>query len=100
MDAVEKLNIKNEIVHHLSAYPSLQKIIIFGSFFVVSTPHDIDIAVIDNSGKDYMTLAIDYRKLLHSLAGRISVDLVPLKSMDSEGYMMCEIKKGQVVYER
>ena len=100
MNADEKDEIQSEIIRSLSAYPSLQKIIVFGSFLSALSPNDIDLAVVDNSGKDYMTLAMDYRKLLVNLAGRIPVDLVPLKSLNSEGYMMREIKKGQVVYER
>lgn len=100
MNADEKKTIQDEVISSLSSYPSLQKIIVFGSFFAAFAPNDIDIAVVDNSGKDYMTLSIDYRKMLLSLAGRIPIDLVPLKSLDSKGYMMSEIKKGRVIYER
>jgi hypothetical protein len=102
MNKLDKQKIKNDIVSRLKGFKHLRKIIIFGSFNSAVQPNDIDIAVVDDSGKDYWTLAVAYRTKLHGLDGNLPVDLLPLVSDKFEAsteLFSQEIKKGELIYE-
>lgn len=61
-------------------------------------PHDIDIAVFQNSNESYLPLALKYRKLIRDIARTMPVDIISLKA-DATGYFLDEIESGEVIYE-
>lgn len=89
----------NTIKDKLSQFSEINKIILFGSFVKSNDPHDIDIAIIQNSNENYLTLSLKYRKILRDISKQIPLDIVPIKK-DSKGAFLDEIEKGQIVYER
>ena len=94
-----KLSFINTIKTKLSAFSEVNKIILFGSFVNSNNPNDIDIAIVQNSDDNYLTLSLKYRKVLRELSKIIPLDIVPIKQ-NSNGVFLEEINKGQVVYER
>lgn len=100
MDPLEKERIKNEIVHCLKGESEIRKIIIFGSFFTTDSPHDIDIAVQQDSNELYLPLALKYRKMIRRVAKQIPIDIIPLRTGPFQGVMADEISQGVVIYER
>lgn len=99
MDNTTKESYINFIKSHLKQFPEINKIIIFGSFFDVKNPNDIDVAIIQETNKNFLTLSLKYRKALRTLSKKISLDIIPLKK-DFNGYFTQEIEKGRVIYER
>ncbi|MFH1195738.1 MAG: nucleotidyltransferase domain-containing protein [bacterium] len=97
---MNKLQLKNRIVDSLKEENEIEKIIIFGSFNSSNTPNDIDIAVIQNSPDDYLTLALKYRKLIRGIAREIAVDIFPVLQKTDNSFFMSEISSGEVIYER
>ena len=96
----EKQNIKRGLISCLRAEKEIRRIVIFGSFLKSSDPHDLDVAVFQDSNEKYLPLAMKYRKKIRDVTGRIPVDIFPLR-MDSEGgFFMDEIQGGEVIYER
>ena len=94
-----KLNFINTIKEKLSQFSEVNKIVLFGSFTNSNNPNDIDIAVVQNSNDNFLTLSLKYRKVLRELSKIIPLDIVPIKQ-NSKGVFLEEINKGQVVYER
>ena len=98
-----KINIKNkyinDIKYQLLQFNEIDKIIIFGSFLNVQNPNDIDIAIIQNSNDNFLTLSLKYRKVLRELSKKIPLDIVPLKE-NAKGHFMEEINKGEIIYEK
>jgi len=92
--------IKREIVDCLSKFPEVKKIVVFGSFLASANPHDIDIAVFQDSNEEYYHLALKYRKNLRSVSKRIPMDILPLRKGIGEEPFMEEIEGGEVLYER
>jgi predicted nucleotidyltransferase len=68
----QKEKIKKQIRNILSNEVEIQKIIIFGSFSNSNDPHDIDIAVFQNSREHYLDLSMKYRKLMRELINIIN----------------------------
>ena len=95
----KKLNFINIIKDKLSQFQEVNKVILFGSFVNSNNPNDIDIAIIQNSNDNFLTLSLKYRKVLRELSKMIPLDIVPIKT-NSKGVFLEEINKGQVVYER
>jgi len=95
----KKLNFINIIKDKLSQFSEVNKVILFGSFIKSNNPNDIDIAIVQNSNDNFLTLSLKYRKVLRDLAKIIPLDIVPIKQ-NSNGVFLSEINKGQVVYER
>ena len=95
----KKQGFVNIIKEKLSRFSEVRKIVLFGSFVESNKPNDIDIAVIQNSDEDFLTLSLKYRKILRELSKQIPLDIVPIKQ-NSTGVFLNEIDKGQVVYER
>jgi predicted nucleotidyltransferase len=83
----------------LSQFSEVEKIILFGSFLRKDQPNDIDIAVVQNSNDDYLTLSMRYRKALRKLSKIIALDIIPLRHNGKSAFME-EIAKGITVYER
>lgn len=94
-----KLNFTNTIKEKLSQFSEINKVILFGSFTKSNNPNDIDIAIVQNSNDNYLTLSLKYRKVLRDLSKMIPLDIVPIKA-NANGVFLDEINKGQVVYER
>jgi predicted nucleotidyltransferase len=94
-----KEHIINTIQTNLSHFSEVSKIVIFGSFPKSKNPNDIDIAVIQNSKDNYLTLSLRYRKALRELAKKIPLDIVPIKS-NSYSSFLDEINQGRIIYER
>ena len=99
IDDEKRLNFSNIIKEKLSQFNEVHKIILFGSFVDSTNPNDIDIAIIQNSNENFLSLSLKYRKVLRDLSKVIPLDIVPIKQK-SEGYFLKEIYKGKVVYEK
>jgi predicted nucleotidyltransferase len=95
LNAQEKNGLKRELVDCLRTEKEVQKIVVFGSFL-----HDLDVAVFQDSTEPYLTLALKYRQKTRSIARRIPLDILPLKSWISDDPFLAEVAKGEVVYER
>lgn len=100
LDRKNKEEIKRQIVASLKSELEIQKIIIFGSYLNSNNPKDIDIAIIQDSGLTYLSLALKYRKLMRNLAKRIPLDVIPINSESSENWFLDEINSGELIYER
>ena len=92
--------LKNEIVSRLSQFSEVRQVVIFGSFVTSNDPHDLDIAVFQDSGANYFTLAMKYRRTLRKIANKIPLDVIPIRRNPEQGPFMQEIQKGEVLYER
>jgi uncharacterized protein len=96
----EKEKLKEKIVDGLADFPEVQRVIIFGSFVTSDDPHDLDIAVFQDSEESYYPLAMKYRRTLRSIAKKIPLDVIPIRRSPVEGPFLREIQKGEVLYER
>jgi len=92
--------LKKEIVDRLSEFPEVQRVVIFGSFLNSDDPHDLDIAVFQDSDESYYPLAMKYRRTLRTVANKIPIDVIPIRRSPEKGPFMEEIHKGEVLYER
>ncbi len=95
-----KDTIKHEIIQSLKPEKEINKIIIFGSFLASKNPHDIDIAIFQDSEESYLSLAMKYRKLTREISRRIPIDIIPIKSNASDNSFLSEIEAGELIYER
>jgi len=96
----DKKNIKRDLVSCLKTEKEIRRIVIFGSFLKSLDPHDLDVAVFQDSDEKYLPLAMKYRKKIRDVSGRIPVDVFPLKIASEGGFFMDEIRSGEVIYER
>jgi hypothetical protein len=48
----------------------------------------------------YLPLALKYRQKTRSIARRIPLDILPMKSWTAADPFLAEVAKGEVVYER
>jgi predicted nucleotidyltransferase len=96
----QKMSLKQQLVSCLEGEKEVCKIVIFGSFLKSSNPHDLDVAVFQNSSEKYLPLAMKYRKKIRSIARIIPVDVIPLKAEAGIATFMDEIAQGEVIYER
>jgi predicted nucleotidyltransferase len=97
---VNKKELKNKIVESLKGQKEIERIIIFGSFNQSDSPNDIDIAVVQNSNDNYMTLSIKYRRLIRSITKEIAVDIFPVMVNNRNNFFRDEIASGEVIYAR
>jgi uncharacterized protein len=97
---VNKVEVKNQIVDSLKGEEEVERIIIFGSFNKSDSPNDIDIAVVQNSSEDYLTLALKYRRLIRSIpkAFGIAVDIFPILENNNNDFFLNEVASGEVIY--
>jgi predicted nucleotidyltransferase len=95
-----KEKLKEEIVAGLAEFPEVRRVVVFGSFVTSDDPHDLDIAVFQDSDESYYPLAMKYRRTLRSIAKRIPLDVIPIRRSPGQGTFMQEIQKGEVLYER
>jgi predicted nucleotidyltransferase len=96
----EKSALKRELVRCLQTEQEVRKVVIFGSFLYTDNPHDLDVAVFQDSAEPYLPLALKYRRKTRAIAQRIALDIVPLKFQAQDDPFLAEIAKGEVVYER
>ena len=95
-----KDDIKRELVVSLCTEPEITRIVVFGSFLTASEPHDLDVAVFQNSHEDYLPLAMRYRKKTRMISRRIALDILPLKDDVRDSAILDSIAQGEVIYER
>ncbi|MBX2818692.1 MAG: nucleotidyltransferase domain-containing protein [Rhodothermaceae bacterium] len=100
MTVQSKSLLKDKIIDCLKAEEEIERIVFFGSFMVADEPHDIDVAIFQDSNHSYLDLAMKYRKLTREVSKEIPLDIIPLKSDTPDFAFLTEIEKGVVVYER
>jgi len=97
------IDIKDEMIkliqNRLVDFSEITKIILFGSFPKSKNPNDIDIAIIQNSKDNYLTLSLKYRKALRELSKKIPLDVIPIK-INTYSSFLEEINQGYVIYEK
>lgn len=96
----QKKILKQQLVDSLKNEMEICRIVIFGSFLSSGNPHDLDVAVFQDSNGKYLPLAMKYRKKTRAIARIIPVDIIPLKAGVKDGFFMDEINSGEVIYER
>ncbi len=96
----QKRALMDELVTSLGEEQEVCRIVIFGSFLRSDAPHDLDIAVFQDSEESYLPLALKYRRKTRRIARTIPLDIVPLKAGAKDGLFLEEIERGEVVYER
>jgi predicted nucleotidyltransferase len=95
-----KEKLKEEIVAGLAEFPEVRRMVVFGSFMTSDDPHDLDIAVFQDSEESYYPLTMKYRRTLRSVARRIPLDVIPIRRTADESPFMKEIQKGEILCER
>lgn len=98
--AQQKQLLRQELVASLAEEQEVCRIVIFGSFLHSDDPHDIDIAVFQDSAEKYLPLALKYRRKTREVARIIPVDIIPVRIGGTASSFMDEIERGEVVYER
>ena len=97
---MNKIELKNTIVDLLKGQKEIESIIIFGSFNKSDSPNDIDIAVVQNSSENYLTLALKYRKLIRNISKEIAIDIFPILDKNDNSFFSNEVSSGEVIYAR
>jgi uncharacterized protein len=100
MNEKDKTLIKKQVIELLKDEPEVQRIVVFGSFLTSAHPHDIDIAVFQNSNQPYLPLALKYRKKMRPLSYKIALDIIPIKQTAERSQFLLEIDSGEKIYER
>lgn len=96
----QKDSLKKQLISCLAGEKEIRKIVIFGSFLESSEPHDLDVAIFQESNEKYLPLAMKYRGKIRAIARIIPIDIIPLKADASGGIFMDEIAQGEIIYER
>jgi len=96
----QKNSLKRRLVDCLEGEKEICKIVIFGSFLKSPEPHDLDVAVFQDSNEKYLPLAMRYRKKTRAIAHVIPIDIIPLRADARSEVFMDEITQGEVIYER
>jgi len=96
----EKESLKQRLVGFLKTEREVCRIVIFGSFVNSDDPHDIDVAIFQDSDEKYLPLAMKYRRKTRDIARIIPMDILPLKAGEQAEFFMDEIEHGEVIYER
>lgn len=96
----QKQLLKQRLVDSLRMESEVRRIVIFGSFVNSDNPHDLDVAVFQESDNKYLPLALKYRRKTREIARIILMDIFPLKADMKGEVFMDEIERGEVIYER
>jgi len=96
----QKDSLKKQLVSCLADEAEVRRIVVFGSFLRSPEPHDLDVAVFQDSSEKYLSLALKYRKKTRAIARVIPLDIIPLKIAAAGETFMDEIAQGEIVYER
>lgn len=91
--------IKNRLREKLSNEQEIEKIVLFGSFINSNNPHDVDVAIFQNSDEQYLALALKYRKLVKDISKFFPVDVIPMKSSVKDTFLD-NIENGEIIYEK
>lgn len=97
---MKKSQIKNKIVELLKNQIEIEKIVIFGSFNSAKSPNDIDIAIVQNSSENYLSLALKYRKLLRNISKEIPIDIFPILKKNENVFFESIFVSGEVIYAK
>ncbi len=100
LSSQRKRALVSELVASLAKEHEVCRIVVFGSFLHSDDPHDLDVAVFQDSEETYLPLVLRYRKRARQIARTIPLDIVPLKAGVKDGLFLDEIEQGKVVYER
>jgi len=96
----QKQLLKRQLVSSLKTESEVCRIVVFGSFVSSDDPHDMDVAVFQDSDEKYLPLAMKYRRKTREIARMITMDILPLKAGAEDETFLDEISQGEVVYER
>jgi predicted nucleotidyltransferase len=96
----EKESLKQQLVGSLKTEKEVCRIVVFGSFVISDDPHDMDVAVFQDSDEKYIPLAMKYRRKTRDIARFIPMNILPLKAGIRDGIFMDEIENGEVIYNR
>ena len=96
----QKKTLKQQLVSSLETEREVCRIVVFGSFVNSDDPHDMDVAVFQDSDEKYLPLAMKYRRKTRDIARIIPMDILPLKAGVQGEIFMDEIELGEVIYER
>jgi predicted nucleotidyltransferase len=96
----EKESMKQQLVGYLKTEREVCRIVVFGSFVNSDDPHDMDVAVFQDSDEKYLPLAMKYRRKTRDIARIIPMDIIPLKNGIKGETFLDEIEHGEVIYER
>ncbi len=96
----QKEQILRDLAACLAPEKEVCKVVVFGSFLTSATPHDLDVAIFQDSDESYLPLAMKYRRLLRRIADQIPLDVIPVRPSAPGGQFLAEIQKGEVIYER
>jgi predicted nucleotidyltransferase len=96
----EKTVLKQELVSCLSCEQEISKIIIFGSFLRSDDPHDMDVAVFQDSQEDYLALAMKYSRKTRAISRRIPLEIFPVKNNLYSQAFLSLVQSGEVIYEK
>lgn len=96
----QKQAVMDRLVASLAVEREVCRIVVFGSFLHSDDPHDLDVAVFQDSVEGYLPLALKYRRKTRDIARIIPVDIVPLKAGGRDGFFLDEIEQGETLYER
>jgi len=100
MSEEQKNEIKLELVRCLREEPEITRLVVFGSFISSTEPNDLDLAIFQNSGDDYLSLALKYRRRIRPVTRKIPIDVLPIRPNAPPVPFLREIEKGEVIYER
>ena len=100
MTTESKAKLKQRIINSLKSEKEIRKIVLFGSFLTSDTPHDVDVAIFQDSDENYLNLAMKYRKRTRHISKEIPLDIIPLKTGSSPTVFLREIESGEIVYEK
>jgi hypothetical protein len=96
----QKRALMDELAALLAEEREVCRIVIFSSFLHSDTPHDLDVAVFQDSEEAYLPLALKYRRKTRRIARTIPLDIVPLRAGAKDGSFLDEIERSEVIYER
>jgi predicted nucleotidyltransferase len=97
----EKRRIMGEVVDRLKDQSEVRRVVVFGSFLTSPEPHDLDVAIFQDSQEAYLPLALKYRQRLRPVADQIALDVAPLRSAVPGGWFVRdEVLRGETIYER
>jgi predicted nucleotidyltransferase len=96
----EKQLLARKLIEALSGEDEVCRIVVFGSFWYSDDPHDVDVAIFQDSNEKYLPLALKYRRKTREIARTIPLDIIPLKVGVEDGSFLAEIEQGKVIYER
>ena len=100
MNEYQKEELKRSLVACLTPAPEVRRIVVFGSFLTSDSPHDMDVAVFQESDEPYVQLAMKYRRQTRPVARHIPLDIIPIRKTASSSPLLKEIETGETIYER